>query len=64
MSSLLQFAIYTGFATAIIVAVVTGSLFLNLPLTAAGGFTRGGVIFTVLLFNALNAFSELVSPQL
>ncbi|KDN40294.1 hypothetical protein RSAG8_08204, partial [Rhizoctonia solani AG-8 WAC10335] len=35
------------------------SVYLNLPLTSAGAFTRGGVIFMALLFNALNAFSEL-----
>ncbi|CAE6481297.1 unnamed protein product [Rhizoctonia solani] len=53
------FSIFTSFATAIIIAIVAGSVYLNLPLTAAGGFTRGGVIFLALLFNALNAFSEL-----
>ncbi|KAF8744340.1 ABC transporter, partial [Rhizoctonia solani] len=53
------FSIFTSFATAIIIAIVAGSLYLNLPLTAAGGFTRGGVVFMALLFNALNAFSEL-----
>ncbi|KAG8718374.1 hypothetical protein FRC09_012757 [Ceratobasidium sp. 395] len=53
------FTIFTSFATAIIIAIVSGSVYLNLPLTAAGAFTRGGVIFLALLFNALNAFSEL-----
>ncbi|KAG9089211.1 hypothetical protein FS749_001533 [Ceratobasidium sp. UAMH 11750] len=53
------FSIFTSFATAIIISIVSGSVYLNLPLTAAGAFTRGGVIFLALLFNALNAFSEL-----
>ncbi|CAE6446782.1 unnamed protein product, partial [Rhizoctonia solani] len=53
------FSIFTSFATSIIIAIVAGSVYLNLPLTAAGGFTRGGVIFLALLFNAFNAFSEL-----
>ncbi|KAF8758293.1 ABC transporter [Rhizoctonia solani] len=43
------FSIFTSFATAIIIAIVAGSLYLNLPLTAAGGFTRGGVVFMALL---------------
>ncbi|KAI0381497.1 ABC-2 type transporter-domain-containing protein [Hypomontagnella monticulosa] len=38
--------------------VIVGSLFYNLPNTAAGAFTRGGVIFFVLLFNALLALAE------
>ncbi|ELU38947.1 ABC transporter, putative [Rhizoctonia solani AG-1 IA] len=47
------------FATAIIISILSGTVYLNLPLTSAGAFTRGGVIFLALLFNALNAFSEL-----
>lgn len=39
------------------------SLYLNLPQTAAGAFTRGGVLFIGLLFNSLNAFSELPSQM-
>ncbi|KAG8728419.1 hypothetical protein FRC11_011105, partial [Ceratobasidium sp. 423] len=50
------FSIFTGFATSIIIAIVAGSVYLNLPLTAAGGFTRGGVIFLAPLFNTFNAF--------
>ncbi|CAE6423760.1 unnamed protein product [Rhizoctonia solani] len=53
------FSIFTSFATSIIIALVAGSVFLNLPATAAGGFTRGGAMFNALLFNAFNAFSEL-----
>lgn len=29
-----------------------GSVFYNMPLTATGGFTRGGALFSSLLFNA------------
>ncbi|KAF8602772.1 hypothetical protein BDV93DRAFT_533391 [Ceratobasidium sp. AG-I] len=53
------FSIFTSFATAILISILSGTVYLNLPLTAAGAFTRGGVIFLALLFNALNAFSEL-----
>ncbi|KAK7749059.1 ATP-binding cassette transporter snq2 [Diatrype stigma] len=41
--------------------LVVGSLFYNLPDTSAGAFTRGGVIFFVLLFNALLALAEQTS---
>jgi len=51
--------IFFSYFTSIALACVTGSCFLNLPKTAAGGFTRGGVLFIGLLFNALVAFSEL-----
>ncbi|OTB05427.1 hypothetical protein M426DRAFT_10751 [Hypoxylon sp. CI-4A] len=39
-------------------SLIVGSLFYNLPDTAAGAFTRGGVMFFVLLFNALLALAE------
>lgn len=42
-------------------AIIVGSLFYNLPKTAAGVFPRGGVIFFMLLFNALLALAELTS---
>ncbi|KAF8748804.1 ABC transporter [Rhizoctonia solani] len=53
------FSIVTSFATAIIIAILAGTLYLNLPLTSAGTFTRGGVLFFSLLFNAFSAYSEL-----
>lgn len=42
-------------------AVIVGSLFYNLPSTSAGVFPRGGVLFFVLLFNALLALAELTA---
>lgn len=42
-------------------ALIVGSLFYNLPKTAQGVFTRGGVMFFMLLFNALLALAELTS---
>ncbi|PWY78260.1 hypothetical protein BO70DRAFT_397509 [Aspergillus heteromorphus CBS 117.55] len=42
-------------------ALIIGSLFYNLPQTSAGVFTRGGVMFYVLLFNSLLALAELTS---
>lgn len=41
------------------VALITGSVYFQLPQTAAGAFTRGGVIFISILFNSFQAFSEL-----
>jgi ATP-binding cassette subfamily G (WHITE) protein 2 (SNQ2) len=42
-------------------ALIVGSLFYNLPQTSAGAFTRGGVLFFMLLFNALLAMAELTA---
>ncbi|OLN87511.1 Brefeldin A resistance protein [Colletotrichum chlorophyti] len=38
--------------------LIVGSLFFNLPNTAAGAFPRGGTLFFLLLFNALLALAE------
>lgn len=38
--------------------LIVGSLFFRLPNTVAGAFTRGGVLFFILLFNALLALAE------
>ncbi|KAJ2556100.1 ATP-binding cassette transporter snq2, partial [Coemansia sp. RSA 1933] len=40
-------------------AIIVGTLFLRLPQTSAGAFTRGGVLFFALLFNSLTAQSEI-----
>ena len=42
-------------------ALIVGSLFFNLPKTSAAVFPRGGVMFFMLLFNALLALAELTS---
>lgn len=42
-------------------ALIVGSLFYNMPKTAAGVFPRGGTLFFMLLFNALLALAELTS---
>lgn len=42
-------------------ALIVGSLFYNMPTTAAGVFSRGGVLFFMLLFNALLALAELTA---
>ncbi|KAF2680334.1 hypothetical protein K458DRAFT_373583 [Lentithecium fluviatile CBS 122367] len=40
-------------------AIIVGSLFFNMPRTSEGIFLRGGVLFFMLLFNALLALAEL-----
>lgn len=47
--------------TATVVAIVVGTMYWQLPKTSAGAFTRGGVIFITLLYNAFTAFVELPS---
>ena len=43
----------------IAIAFIAGSCFYDLPETSSGAFTRGGVLFIAMLFNSLQAFSEL-----
>jgi len=59
-----KFSLTVSWATSIAVAIVTGTLYLHLPKTSAGAFTRGGLLFIALFFNALQAFAELVSTML
>jgi ATP-binding cassette subfamily G (WHITE) protein 2 (SNQ2) len=47
------------FSFSVAIAFIAGSCFYNLPQTASGAFTRGGVLFIAMLFNSLQAFSEL-----
>lgn len=56
--------LYVAFATAIIVALITGSIYFKLPTSSNGAFTRGGVIFMAVLFNAFSAFAELPTQML
>ncbi|KAF9512472.1 hypothetical protein BS47DRAFT_1363141 [Hydnum rufescens UP504] len=59
-----RFALYTGLGTAVGIAIIIGTLFLNIPRTSAGAFTRGGALFISLLFNSFLAFSELPSQMM
>lgn len=49
-----KFDIVMSYLTSIILGIVIGSTFLNLPETAAGAFVRGGLLFIAVLFNALS----------
>jgi len=59
-----KFSLIVSWITAIVVAMILGTVWLNLPVTSAGAFTRGGVLFICLLFNAFQAFGELASTML
>ncbi|KAA1138815.1 hypothetical protein PGTUg99_015044 [Puccinia graminis f. sp. tritici] len=53
-----------SWATAITISIIIGSIYLNIPKTAAGAFTRGGVIFIGLLFNVFISFTQLPGQML
>ncbi|KAH9815156.1 pleiotropic drug resistance ABC transporter [Melampsora americana] len=59
-----RLALACSWASTVILAIVVGSIFLNLPTTSAGAFTRGGVIFLGLLFNVFVSFAELPAQML
>ncbi|KIV86700.1 hypothetical protein PV11_02298 [Exophiala sideris] len=59
-----KFSLVTSWITSIVIAIVTGTVWLHQPQTSAGAFTRGGVLFIALLFNAFQAFSELPATML
>ncbi|GAD91973.1 hypothetical protein CIMG_06623 [Paecilomyces variotii No. 5] len=58
-----KFALAVSWITSIGVAIILGTVWLKLPKTSAGAFTRGGLLFISLLFNAFQAFSELASTM-
>lgn len=43
-------ALIVNFVTAVIIAIITGTCYFEMPQSAAGAFTRGGVLFIALLF--------------
>ncbi|KAK0709834.1 ABC-2 type transporter-domain-containing protein [Lasiosphaeria miniovina] len=47
----------------IVIAIVFGTLYLNLGRTSASAFAKGGLMFGSLLFNAFQAFSELAGTM-
>ncbi|KUI69206.1 ABC transporter G family member 11 [Cytospora mali] len=54
-----RLALILGWLRSIVIAIVIGTLFLNLGDTSASAFSKGGLMFVSLLFNAFQAFSEL-----
>ncbi|KAF4122773.1 ABC-type branched-chain amino acid transport system, ATPase component [Geosmithia morbida] len=59
-----RFNLTVSWVRSIVIAVVLGALYLNLAETSASAFSKGGLIFTALLFNAFKAFSELSGTML
>lgn len=59
-----KFSLTVSWVTSIGVAIVLGTVWLDLPKTSSGAFTRGGLLFISLLFNAFQAFGELASTML
>ncbi|KAH8808575.1 ABC-2 type transporter-domain-containing protein [Xylogone sp. PMI_703] len=59
-----KFSLTVSWITSIVVAIVLGTVWYKQPKTSAGAFTRGGLLFISLLFNAFQAFSELASTML
>ncbi|KAK7623750.1 ABC-2 type transporter-domain-containing protein [Phyllosticta citricarpa] len=59
-----RFMLTVSWVTSIVVAIVLGTVWLDIPRTDSGAFTRGGLLFISLLFNSFQAFSELVSTML
>ncbi|KAJ9132432.1 ABC transporter G family member 11 [Pleurostoma richardsiae] len=58
-----RFALTVSWLRSIVIAIVLGTLYLNLGKTSASAFSKGGLMFTALLFNAFQAFSELASTM-
>ena len=59
-----RFSLVVSWITLIVIALILGTVWLRLPRTSAGAFTRGGLLFISFLFNAFQAFSELVGVLL
>lgn len=59
-----RFSLVVSWITSIVIAIVLGTVWLQLPKTSAGAFTRGGLLFISLLFNAFQAFGELASTMM
>ncbi len=59
-----RFNLTLAWIRSIAIAIVLGTLYLNLGKTSANAFSKGGLLFIALLFNAFQAFSELASTML
>lgn len=59
-----RFNLTLAWVRSIVIAIVLGTLYLNLGKTSASAFSKGGLLFIALLFNAFQAFAELVNVML
>lgn len=58
-----RFNLYLSWIRSIVIAIVLGALYLNLEKTSGSAFSKGGLLFIALLFNAFQAFSELAGTM-
>lgn len=58
-----RFNLFFGWFRSIVIAIVLGTLFLDLGQTSGSAFSKGGLMFIALLFNAFQAFSELAGTM-
>lgn len=56
-------ALFLSWMRNIIIAIVLGTLYLNLGHTSASAFSKGGVLFISLLHNVFSAFSEMAGAM-
>ncbi|TFK56519.1 hypothetical protein OE88DRAFT_1649845 [Heliocybe sulcata] len=54
-----KFQLVTSFTLSTVLAIVIGAAYFNLPLTSAGAFTRGSVMFAAMLTVCLDCFGEM-----
>ncbi|KAI6344828.1 hypothetical protein MCOR30_001087 [Pyricularia oryzae] len=59
-----RMALFLAWMRTILIAIVVGTLYINLGQTSATSFSKGGLMFISLLFNAFEAFAELGSTML
>ncbi|KAK2601999.1 ATP-binding cassette transporter snq2 [Conoideocrella luteorostrata] len=59
-----RFNLTLAWTRSMVIAIVLGTLYLNLEKTSASAFSKGGLLFIALLFNAFQAFSELAGTML
>lgn len=52
-----RFSLVVSWITSIVIAIVIGTVWLQIPRNSAGAFTRGGAMFIALLFNCFSAFA-------
>ncbi|KAI6382872.1 hypothetical protein MCOR25_000388 [Pyricularia grisea] len=57
-------ALFLAWMRTILIGIVIGTLYINLGETSATSFSKGGLMFISLLFNAFEAFAELGSTML
>ncbi|KAG6024571.1 hypothetical protein E4U41_001739, partial [Claviceps citrina] len=59
-----RFNLALSWVRSMFIAMVLGTLYLNLQTTSASAFSKGGLLFIALMFNAFQAFSELAGTML